>query len=50
VKRLLSGETNKQIAEGLCLSEDTVKGHLKHIMKRLGVRTRTEVLSMLFQA
>ena len=49
LKLLLSGSTNKKMADVLCVSEDTIKGHLKHIMRRLGVSTRTEILSMLFQ-
>ena len=49
LKLLLNGATNKEMADTLCVTEDTIKGHLKHIMKRLGVNTRTEVLSMLFQ-
>lgn len=46
---LLNGATNKEMADTLCVTEDTIKGHLKHIMRRLGVNTRTEILSMLFQ-
>ena len=49
VKRLLTGCSNKEIASGLFVCEDTIKGHLKHIMKRLGVHSRTEILSKVFQ-
>jgi DNA-binding NarL/FixJ family response regulator len=49
LKLLGKGYSNKKIADELYIAEDTVKGHLKHIMKRLGVNTRTEILSMLFQ-
>jgi DNA-binding CsgD family transcriptional regulator len=49
IQRLVGGQTNKAIADGLCVSEDTIKGHFKHIMRRLGVSTRTEILSLLFQ-
>jgi len=49
LKLLLNGASNKEMADTLCVTEDTIKGHLKHIMKRLGVNTRTEILSMLFQ-
>lgn len=49
VKHLLAGLTNKEIAEELCVSEDTIKGHLRHIMKRLDVRSRTGILSKIFQ-
>jgi len=47
IKRLVNGETNKEIANTLCICEDTVKGHLKHIMERLEVSTRTEIITML---
>ena len=50
VKRLLTGSRNKEIATRLCVCEDTIKVHLKHIMKRLGVHSRTEILSMVFQS
>ena len=49
LKLLVNGATNKEMADALYVTEDTVKGHLKHIMRRLGVKTRTEILSMLFQ-
>jgi DNA-binding CsgD family transcriptional regulator len=49
VKRLLTGCSNKEIAYRLCVCEDTIKGHLKHIMKRLGVHSRTEILSKVLQ-
>lgn len=49
LKLLVNGSSNKEIAEALCVTEDTVKGHLKHVMRRLEVNTRTEILSMLFQ-
>jgi DNA-binding CsgD family transcriptional regulator len=49
VKYLLVGLTNKEMAEESCVSEDTIKGHLRHIMKRLDVRSRTGILSKIFQ-
>ncbi len=49
VKHLFTGASNKEIAEKLCVSEDTIKGHLKHVMKQLKVNSRTEILSMIFQ-
>jgi len=49
VKHLFSGLTNKRIADALCVSEDTIKGHLKHIMRRLHVNSRTEILSIILQ-
>jgi DNA-binding CsgD family transcriptional regulator len=49
VKPLMSGASNKELANRLCVSEDTIKGHLKHIMSQMGVSSRTELLSLLFQ-
>ncbi|MGC2315319.1 MAG: LuxR C-terminal-related transcriptional regulator, partial [Bradyrhizobium sp.] len=37
------GFANKQIAHRLKMSENTVKVHLRHIMKKLNVRNRTEI-------
>lgn len=43
VLRLLSrGQTNKEIAEGLEISENTVKAHLKSVLRKLGVSNRVE--------
>jgi len=49
MKPLMSGASNKEIASKLCVSEDTIKGHLKHIMRQMGVSSRTELLSVIFQ-
>ena len=37
------GFANKQIAHRLNMSENTVKVHLRHIMKKLDVRNRTQI-------
>ena len=49
VKLLFSGLTNKEIAGRLFVCEDTIKGHMKHVMRRLGVNSRTEIFSMLLE-
>jgi DNA-binding NarL/FixJ family response regulator len=40
------GFANKQIAYKLRMSENTVKVHLRHIMKKLNVKNRTEIAIM----
>lgn len=43
VLRLLAqGRSNKEIAQQLYLVEDTVKAHVKHILSKLGVHSRTQ--------
>ncbi|CAE6794826.1 response regulator transcription factor [Nitrospira defluvii] len=44
---LLEGLTNKELANKLRLSEHTVKDHLKRLMKKARVTTRTAVVSRL---
>jgi DNA-binding NarL/FixJ family response regulator len=36
-----SGNRNKEIADALSISEETVQGHMKHILAKLGVNDRT---------
>jgi DNA-binding NarL/FixJ family response regulator len=46
VLELLSkGYSNKEIAEQLELSVDTVRSHLKHIYDKMHVRSRTEAVA-----
>jgi two-component system response regulator DevR len=45
VLRLIAqGLTNKEIGEQLSLSENTVKGYVKEILAKLGVRNRVEAV------
>ena len=49
VARLVrSGLSNKQIARHLALGQPTVKPHLLHIFRKLGVSSRTEFIGVLF--
>ena len=42
LKLLALGKANKQIAQGLYVSEKTVKAHVSAILRKLGVRSRTQ--------
>ena len=41
---LVQGRSNKQIADEIFVSEKTVKNHLNHLFKKLGVKNRTEAV------
>ncbi|GIQ67873.1 DNA-binding response regulator [Xylanibacillus composti] len=43
VQHVARGETNRGIAERLCISENTVKNHLKNIMDKCKVDNRTQL-------
>lgn len=44
LKSLRAGKTNKEIARDLDISEATVKGHIRLLMKKLGAQNRTQVV------
>jgi len=45
VLRLLAqGQSNKEIARSLDLVEETVKSHVRHILAKLGVQSRTQAV------
>jgi len=44
LKLITAGNTNQSIAEQLCLSIKTVQTHRTHIMEKLGVHDRTELV------
>lgn len=43
---MLAGLANKRIAERLCISEDTVKSHVKAIFRKLGARDRAHAVTL----
>ena len=44
LRRVGSGNSNKQIAAQLAISEGTVKAHMKNILPKLGARDRTHAV------
>jgi len=50
ISMLAEGETNARIAQRLIVSEDTVKTHVKHILRKLGVHNRSQAVSRYFRA
>jgi DNA-binding NarL/FixJ family response regulator len=43
---IAAGNSNKLIADQLSISEDTVKGHVKSILSKLGVNDRTHAVTV----
>ncbi len=46
---LLKGKSNKEISDLMFVSTETVKTHLQNIYRKLGVRSRMEVLAQFLQ-
>ena len=46
LQKIAGGNRNGDIAELLFISEETVKGHVKHIMEKLGANDRTEAVAI----
>jgi DNA-binding NarL/FixJ family response regulator len=46
LKHVAGGNRNRDIAEHLFISEETVKVHVKHIMEKLGAYDRTEAVTI----
>lgn len=44
IKLVLTGMTNKEIADDLYISEKTVKFHLYKVFKKLGIKNRSELM------
>ena len=42
LRQMAKGLTNKQIAEALHISYETVKEHVQHILRKIGVTDRTQ--------
>jgi DNA-binding NarL/FixJ family response regulator len=44
LKQVLDGKSNKSIANALAISEQTVKIHLQHVYRKLGVHRRVDLM------
>ena len=50
VELLCRGLTNPQIADELYLSRRTIQSHLYNVFKKVGVRSRTELVALAVRA
>ncbi|MFZ0200226.1 MAG: response regulator transcription factor [Candidatus Sulfotelmatobacter sp.] len=46
LQQIAGGNRNRDIAEKLFISEETVKAHIKHIMEKLGASDRTQAVTI----
>ena len=44
------GQTNREVAAAMFVTENTVQTHIRHIFQKLGVRSRTELTALLLSA
>jgi DNA-binding NarL/FixJ family response regulator len=45
LRAVARGDSNRQIARHLGITEGTVRKHLEHIYRRLGVQSRTQAVA-----
>ncbi len=50
IEHLAKGWTNKEIANALSITEQTVKEHINHIMRKTNSTTRTGILVHIFNS
>jgi DNA-binding NarL/FixJ family response regulator len=46
LQQIAGGNRNREIAEKLFISEETVKVHIKHVMEKLGANDRTQAVAI----
>lgn len=46
LREISGGNRNRDIAEKLCITEETVKVHIKHIMEKLSASDRTQAVAI----
>ena len=44
LRLLVQGQSNKEMARDLQIAEDTIKTHVKHILAKLGLQSRTQAV------
>jgi DNA-binding NarL/FixJ family response regulator len=49
LQRVMAGNRNRDVAERLYISEETVKAHIKHILEKLGASDRTQAVTIAVQ-
>jgi len=49
IQAMAGGNSNRRIADTLLINEDTVKGHVKNILAKLGARDRTHAVVLALQ-
>ncbi len=47
IGELIQGSTNQGVASALSISEHTVKDHIKNILRKMGVTSRSQIISSL---
>ncbi|MCL6573170.1 MAG: response regulator transcription factor [Bacillus sp. (in: Bacteria)] len=47
--QVMKGLTNRQIAQSLCISENTVKNHMRNIMEKLRIKNRVQAATYALQ-
>jgi DNA-binding CsgD family transcriptional regulator len=47
---IVKGQTNREVATAMFVTENTVQTHVRHIFQKLGVRSRTELAARLLSA
>ncbi len=46
LRQIVAGDRNREIAERLSISEETVKVHVKNVLNKLGAKSRTESIAI----
>jgi len=49
LRLIATGNSNKQIADKLCIGETTVKNHISNILSKLGANDRTHAVTIALQ-